>query len=64
MESIGMNSTPKGIAKQINSLTRTPILSLGMYKRPYGKISLKYRVSYLDFLVLLETGYKGIEQVV
>ncbi|MDD1829174.1 hypothetical protein LRP52_44210 [Photobacterium sp. ZSDE20] len=51
-----MNNTPKGIAKQINSLTITPTLSLGMYKDPMNKISSN-RVSYLDFWYL-ETGYK------
>ncbi|WP_299140722.1 hypothetical protein [uncultured Vibrio sp.] len=51
-----MNNTPKGIAKQINNLTRTPTLSLGMYKDPMNKISSN-RVSYLDFWYL-ETGYK------
>ncbi|WP_198299333.1 hypothetical protein [Vibrio syngnathi] len=51
-----MNNTPKGIAKQINSLTRTPILSLGMYKDPMNKTSSN-RVSYLD-LWYLEAGCK------
>nr|PMI20773.1 hypothetical protein BCU50_16960 [Vibrio sp. 10N.286.46.E10]PMI95208.1 hypothetical protein BCU34_02250 [Vibrio sp. 10N.286.45.E10] len=51
-----MNSTPKGIAKQINSLTRTSILSLDMYKDPMNKASSN-RVSYRDFWYL-EAGWK------